>query len=204
LKRSTLLSAKALGCVLLCSLSASAATITAFTASYTANPEYSFSSLQTKFSGSTALVTNTSLTCLSEISCSGQILTFSIQGTGLDPTQLLAVSLDGNLSGTSSGTGSLAISASGIPVANQAYSFKAGDFSGPLLSTFTPITGNFAFTGVLSLNLLSGQTLTLPSSLAISVGSPAAAPEPGSLVLLATGFSGLLVLIRHGRTRRSN
>jgi hypothetical protein len=190
--------------VLLCSSSASAAIITGFSASYTANPEYSFSSLQTKFSGSTATVTNTSLTCLSEVSCSGQILTFSVQGTGVDPTQLIAVTLDGNLSGTAGASGALGISASGVPLANQAFSFSAGDFNGTLLNSFVPITGNFAFTGALSLNLNHGQTLTLPSSLAISIGTPAAAaPEPGSLALLGSGLGGLVMLVGRRRMKRS-
>jgi hypothetical protein len=202
LKRPITVFAQALSFVLLCSPSASAAIVTGFTASFAPNAEYSFSSLQTKFSGSTATVTNTSLTCLSEVSCSGQILNFFIQGTGLAPTQLIAVTLDGNLSGTTGATGALLISALGPA---STFSFKAGDFNTTLLNTFVPITGNFAFTGALALNLASGQTLTLPSSLAISIGSSAAgAPEPGSVVLLGSGLCGFMLLVMRRRMHRSS
>lgn len=205
MKQTRFLFAQAIGFVLLCSSSAAAATITGFSASYTTNPEYSFTALTTKFSGSTATVTNTSLTCLSEVSCSGQILAFSIQGTGIDPKQLIAVTLDGNLSGTTGATGALGVSALGLPIANQSFSFSAGDFSTTLLQSVVPVTGNFAFTGALSLNLAHGQTLTLPSSLAISIGtSAAAAPEPGSVVLFGAGFGGLAMLAARRKLRRSN
>ena len=183
----------ALNSILLGTLTASAATITSFTAAPIIGSPFT-TTINTLFQGSTAFVTNSSASCASAVPCVGNVLSFSIQGTGLTTLSPLLVAIDGALSGATSATGTLGLTS---PIAATVpFSVSAGTFNTTILSTNLPgaPSGVFSVAGTLGLSLAPSQTLTLPSSLSFTIGAPI--PEPGTITLLGAGLVGIVAFLR--------
>lgn len=191
-----------LGASLLAS-TASAATITNFTATAIAGSPIT-SVVNTTIVGSTANITNSSFSCASTTApCSGDVLSFTIQGTGSPFATPFSANIDGSLSGSTPALGTLSITS---PITKTIpFSLMAGAFATSIISTSIPsdASGNFSGAGTVGLSLAPGQTVTLPSSLSFTVGtaSPTSVPEPGSAMLVSGALLGALGILKRRRAR---
>ncbi|MGI8991176.1 MAG: PEP-CTERM sorting domain-containing protein [Bryobacteraceae bacterium] len=154
--------------------------------------------------GSTANITNSSFSCASLTApCSGNVLSFAIQGIGSPFATPFSVNIDGTLSGITPALGTLNVTSpfnKTIP-----FSLSAGTFNTAIVSTSIPsdAMGNFSGAGTVGLSLAPGQTVTLPSSLSFTVGTPATSsvPEPGTAMLTGGALLGTLGFLKRRRGR---
>lgn len=191
-------------------MSVSGATITAFR-TYTAFGTIPTSPLSPTFSGSTANLSNATVSCVYSKGCNGIAFAFTLSASGYDPTQILSASLGGNLSGTAPASGTVSLSGNFSVPSTFAFSIPAGDFDTHLFSTTEPVTGLFGDISFFSLTLAPGQVLTLASGLNLSfsdsissgVGAPqpSSVPEPGFVGLVAAGLTFFMVTAPSARLR---
>ncbi|MDQ6663773.1 MAG: hypothetical protein M3Z23_05225 [Acidobacteriota bacterium] len=190
------------GFTLLGAITSSAATITSFTATPIDGSPF-IATINSMFSGSTAFITNSSVSCASTTApCSGNVLSFTIQGIGSPGATPLSVNIDGLLSGSTRALGSLNVTSpftKSVP-----FSLAAGTFNTAIVNTGIPSdsTGAFSGAGTVGLSLAPGQTLTLPSSLSFAVGTASTSvPEPGSALLVGGALLGSIGMMKRGRAR---
>lgn len=172
--------------------------VTQFSATVQPGP-YAGTVISTPNDGTTLKITNTTLTCSQQTPCSGSIA-FSFAGVGLTSSTPFSVMIDGTLSGSTPAGGAVtftniqtpAVSGSSLFSGTIPFSISAGAFSKVIVPTqfFTlpnNSDGTFAAAGLLTINLAPGQSLTLPSSFAISF-SASSVPEPGTMAVTALGL----------------
>jgi hypothetical protein len=165
--------------------------------------------LNSSFTPNTATITNTTITCDWLADCNaGIILNYQIAGTGFSNDAKVSIDIDGSLSGEDEVQGLLTVNAAfgGQPGAigtDVDFFITPGQFSKTLLSPIViPAAGDGTFTvfGYLTLDMVDGQTLSLPDSLVIRIedadnggGEPGAVPEPMTMSLFAGGLATLAV-----------
>lgn len=172
-----------------------AAQITSFSATADQNTPFT-TVLNTTFTSMDARVTNSSVACNQNTTCSGEVATYSLTLTGLTSATPAVGTLDGTLSGTGTSSGTVSVKVNGIQISLASFSVDVGPFFKNLFSTQIPT--NFGttvtLTGALNLTLPAGDTFTLPNSLDFSIA--AAVPEPASVILIASALLCLGVMRR--------
>jgi hypothetical protein len=147
-------------------------------------------SLTESFTTTEATVTGT-VSCFDDTPCSGEVGEFFV---GLDATvnTPASISISGNLSGDTAGSGDLIIAS--IP---EPFTIPSGDFDKTIFSNEIPPLGMIDTNFTLDLTLPAGETVTLPITL--TIGAPVPEPVGQSMVLL--GLIGLTGLVRWRSTR---
>ncbi|MGI8744098.1 MAG: PEP-CTERM sorting domain-containing protein [Bryobacteraceae bacterium] len=189
---------------LLGALTASAATITGFTATPTSGSPFILTGPTVTFAGSTGVVTNSSVSCATAGGCTGGVLDFTIQGIGSPTLTPFSVNIDGTITPSTNVSGTLA-----VPALMATFPFvltpdpTTGMFSNNIVNRNVPSAPNgaFSFAGTFGLTLAQNQTLTLPSSLSFTVGAPTTVPEPGSAMLVGGALLGIVGLLKRRRAR---
>ncbi len=177
-----------LACILLGTLSASAGTISSFTATASPSTPFTVSGLTQSFTGGEAIVSGT-VTCNSEVTCAGSAISFSLGVTGLSASTPVSAEIVGDASANASG---LFVETSPIS-ASIPFTVGAGSFDKTVFSSSLPAVGSLLITGNLNLTILAGQSITLP--LNFFVGAQAV-PEPSSFAFLGLGLLGLVAKFR--------
>src|SRR5665213_1718492 len=177
-----------LACILLGTISASAGTISSFTAAAAPSTPFTVSGLTQSFSGTEAIVSGT-VTCNSETTCSGSAISFSLGITGLTASTAVSAEIVGDATANASG---LFVETSPIS-ASVPFTVGTGSFDKSIFSSSLPAVGSLLITGNLNLTILAGQSLTLP--LNFFVGAQAV-PEPSTFAFLGLGLLGLVAKFR--------
>lgn len=151
------------------------------------------SSLTESFTSTQASLEGT-VSCVSDSTCSGDVGQFFIDldltGPGDTP---VSISISGNLSGDTAGSGDLIIA--GIP---EPFAIPSGDFEETILSQELPPAGMIEVNYTADLSLPPGETVTLP--ITFTVGAPV--PEPVGESIVVLGLLGLTGLVRYRRSTR--
>ena len=194
---------KLIGLVALGAVSASGATFTAFNV-HTNSATLPSTPLTFTYGESTANVGSATISCPYSGGCSNTAFVFSFSATGYDPTQILSATLGGTLSGTTPASGTFNLSGN-FDYSQVAFPIPVGTFDASLGSTSIPFTGTLYDLSFFSLTLAPYQVLTLTEGLTFSFTSPAvvpsSVPEPRSVLLLAAGLAGFILLGRRGTLR---
>ena len=178
----------AFACILFGSITASAGTISSFTAVATPASSFSVGALTTTFSGSEASVSGT-VTCNAETTCTGSAISFSVGITGLTASTPVSAEIVGDATANASG-----LFVETTPVsASVPFTVAAGPFDTTIFSSSLPAVGSLLVTGNLSLTILAGQSISLPLNFFVGAQT---VPEPSTFAFLGLGLLGLVAKFR--------
>lgn len=210
-----------LAAILFGTVSASAVTITSFTATPDNTGGFVPDTVNGTSDSTSVRITNTFVGCpaTSSSACTGLFADFRITGTDLVANSTVTIHMDGavqpipsTISSASlidSATGTISFWPTGLklPQTTITHTYSvSGAFDKDIATDQIPQTlAAFDFSGNVSITLQPGQELALPSSLSLTFAGPAGpagVPEPSAALLLGAGL-GLVGLAKFRKARRA-